>query len=80
MLFACDLEVGCHREYPMGQSYDARQSERVPCGQCLYDPAGSSGPAWQLGGLGHLPAGVVVGGAYWVGPAINPPSPWTEAG
>ena len=45
-----------------------------------YDPAGScSGSAWQLGGLGHLPAAVVVGGAYRVGPATGLPSAWTEA-
>ena len=37
------------------------------------------GSAWQLGGLGHLPAAVVVGGAYRVGPATGLPSAWTEA-
>jgi hypothetical protein len=75
MHLACDLEVGCHRERPMGQRYDGRKG--VPRGQWLHDPAGSCpGPAGQLGGLDPLRAAVVVGGAYQVGP--GPPPTWTE--
>ena len=35
--------------------------------------------AWQLDGLGHFSAAVVVGGAYRGGPATGLASAWTEA-
>jgi hypothetical protein len=44
----------------------------------MIQPVADRSP-WQLGDLGHLPAAVVVG-AYRVGPAMGPPSAWTEAG
>ena len=76
MLFDCDRRLDA-----LAASDDMMGGNQNECRVSWpYDPAGScSGSAWQLGGLGHLPAAVVVGGAYRVGPTTGPLSAWPEA-